>query len=90
MVNKMIHWLIMPCCQATLYIEKQNSQELSWWQQQRLKTHLWLCKWCENYYQKVTLLDHILKKSIQNSSSNELNDSDIQHFKNKVKNKLKI
>ncbi|SDH56974.1 hypothetical protein [Myroides phaeus] len=90
MINKIIHWLIMPCCQATLYIEKQNSQELSWWQKQRLKKHLWLCKCCENYYQKVTFLDNILKKMTQNSSSNELNDTDIQDFKNKIKNKLKI
>jgi len=90
MIQKIIHWVIMPCSQATLYIERNNNNNLSYFERLRLYIHLFSCKWCKNYSKKVSLLDKTIKKIIQNTTSEEIKEDEIQHFKEKVKNKLNL
>ncbi len=90
MKSKIIHWLIMPCAQSTLYIEELYGGQLSWKKKIRLKIHLKSCKWCKTYFKKASYLDFVLKKSIKDISYTKFNDAEIQRFKDDLKHNFKI
>lgn len=49
--------------------------------------HLMICKWCRMYNEKLALLDKAFKKTFSKKET-EINDSEIQEFKNKMIDKL--
>lgn len=89
MLSKIIHFLLMPCSEATLYLEKQKAGQISLWQNWRLKGHLIICKWCRAYNKKIELLDSVLKNKIKASINANFKESEIQDFKNRIKENLK-
>jgi len=89
MKEKVIHWALMSCEEATLHLEKQQAGEISWLQNLRLRSHLKICKWCRSYNQKRIAIDHALKKIMERTSTHALRESDIHDFKEKTKAKLK-
>ncbi len=59
---KIVHFLVFSCPEATLYIEKQLSGEISSFHKFRLNGHLAVCKWCRFYSQK----SHLIHRSLHN------------------------
>lgn len=80
----------MPCSQATLCVEGQLCNQLSWWRKIRLQAHLKMCKWCNSYFEKTKKIDFILKQTIKNSPPKTIQSQEIKDFNDKLKNKLKL
>ncbi|MBP2615927.1 hypothetical protein [Chryseobacterium jejuense] len=87
MIRKILHMLFLPCIEATLLMEKRNAQTISAGENRRLSIHIFVCKWCKVYNEKLKLLDNIFKKTITEKNT-EINESEIQDFKNKMMDKL--
>lgn len=90
MLRKLIHILFLPCSKATMLMEKRNAQTISQREDWRLSMHLKICKWCRAYEEKLKILDDILKRKLSQKENIEINDSDIQGFKNEVLEKLDL
>lgn len=88
MLKKIIHLLFLPCSEATLLMEKRNAETISKKENWKLSMHLKICKWCRAYKQKLEILDDILKRQLSKKAESEINNSDIQEFKNKMTEKL--
>ncbi|MFZ4927636.1 hypothetical protein [Chryseobacterium sp. Mn2064] len=87
MIRKILHILFLPCSEATLLMEKKNAQSISARENRKLTMHLMICKWCKMYNEKLKVLDKIFKKTFSEKEK-EINDSEIQDFKNKMIDKL--
>jgi hypothetical protein len=68
-------------------MEKRNAQSISSKENWKLSMHLMICKWCKMYNKKLILLDTIFKKTFSEKEI-EINESEIQDFKNKITDKL--
>ncbi|MDM1553200.1 hypothetical protein PYS58_22660 [Chryseobacterium indologenes] len=87
MIRKILHILFLPCSEATLLMEKRNAQSISTQENRKLSMHLMICKFCRMYNEKLAMLDKIFKKTITDKDA-EINESEIQDFKNKMIDKL--
>ncbi|AZB08127.1 hypothetical protein EG344_04285 [Chryseobacterium sp. G0162] len=87
MIRKILHILFLPCSEATLLMEKRNAQTISPKENRRLSLHIAVCKWCKAYNEKLKLLDKIFRKTLTEKNA-EINESEIQDFKNKMIEKL--
>ncbi|WP_374464810.1 hypothetical protein [Chryseobacterium sp.] len=87
MIRKILHILFLPCSEATLLMEKRNADTISAKEKRKLTMHLMICKWCRMYKQKLKVLDKILARTFTEQKT-EINDSEIQDFKNKMIDKL--
>lgn len=87
MIRKILHILFLPCSEATLLMEKRNAQSISAKENRKLSMHLMICKFCRMYNEKLAMLDKIFKKTITKKDV-EINESEIQDFKNKMIDKL--
>lgn len=87
MIKKILHILFLPCSEATLLMEKRNAQSISAKENRKLSMHLMICKFCRMYNEKLAMLDKIFKKTITEKDV-EINESEIQDFKNKMMDKL--
>ncbi|ATA88599.1 hypothetical protein [Capnocytophaga stomatis] len=89
MFSRIIHYFILPCSEISLLIEKKTAGKISFFEKVRLFSHLRVCRLCEMYHKKVIFLD----KSLQNTEIGEkkvaFDDSEIQLFKNKMKENIK-
>ncbi|WP_048509830.1 hypothetical protein [Chryseobacterium sp. FH2] len=90
MLKKLIHIIFLPCSEATLLMEKRNAENISPKENRKLSLHLKICKWCRAYKQKLEILDDILKRKLSQEEKNEINDSEIQNFKEKMFKNLDI
>ncbi|MGO4709614.1 hypothetical protein AB4Y90_10965 [Chryseobacterium sp. 2TAF14] len=88
MFKKIIHIFFLPCSKATLLMEKRNADNISPKENWQLSVHIMICKWCKAYEEKLKILDSILKNKWSKEEKNELNDVEIQEFKNKIFKKL--
>lgn len=79
--------MFLPCSEATLLMEKRNAQSISAKENRKLSMHLMICKFCRMYNEKLAMLDKIFKKTITEKDI-EMNESEIQDFKNKMIDKL--
>jgi hypothetical protein len=68
-------------------MEKRNAQSISAKENRKLSMHLMICKFCRMYNEKLAMLDKIFKKTITEKDV-EINESEIQDFKNKMIDKL--
>lgn len=82
--------IFLPCSEATLLMEKRNAENISPKENRKLNLHLKICKWCRAYKQKLEILDDILKRKLSQDKKAEINNSEIQDFKEKVFKKLDI
>ncbi|PUV21753.1 hypothetical protein [Sphingobacterium athyrii] len=89
MVRRLIHILFMPCRQATLLIEKRNAGSITSFQKIRLSAHLMICKWCNAYNRKINVMEDLMKKIFTQDAPEKFNKTDLQLFKDKLKEKLK-
>ena len=80
----------MPCSEATLLMEKRNANSISPKDDWKLSMHLKICKWCRAYKEKLEILDDILKRKLSREEKVEINDSEIQSFKDKMVKNLDI
>ncbi|KAA2220398.1 hypothetical protein [Chryseobacterium sediminis] len=87
MIRKILHILFLPCSEATLLMEKRNAQSISAKENRMLSMHLMICKWCRMYKEKLAVLDKVFKKTFSEKET-EINDAEIQDFKNKMIDKL--
>lgn len=87
MIRRILHILFLPCSEATLLMEKRNAQSISTKENRKLSMHLMICKFCRMYNEKLAMLDKIFKKTITEKDI-EINESEIQDFKNKMIDKL--
>lgn len=87
MIRKILHILFLPCSEATLLMEKRNAQTISAKESRRLNLHIAICKWCKAYNEKMKLLDKIFRQTFHEKNT-EINESEIQDFKNKMIDKL--
>ncbi|ANF49485.1 hypothetical protein A0O34_02475 [Chryseobacterium glaciei] len=90
MLKKIIHILFLPCSEATLLMEKRNANSISPKENWKLSMHLKICKWCRAYKEKLEILDDILKRKLSREEKVEINDSEIQSFKDKMVKNLDI
>jgi len=90
MLKKIIHILFLPCSEATLLMEKRNANSISPKDDWKLSMHLKICKWCRAYKEKLEILDDILKRKLSREEKVEINDSEIQSFKDKMVKNLDI
>ncbi|WP_345989826.1 hypothetical protein AAEU33_19695 [Chryseobacterium sp. Chry.R1] len=88
MLEKLIHLIFLPCSVATLLMEKKNAGSISPEEDRKLTMHLKICKWCRAYQKKLAILDEIMKKTFIKKESDEINDSDIQGFKDDMIKKI--
>ncbi|OCA76036.1 hypothetical protein BBI01_04895 [Chryseobacterium artocarpi] len=87
MIRKILHMLFLPCSEATLLMEKRNANSISAQENRKLNRHLMICKWCKMYNEKLAVLDKIFEKAFSEKEA-EINESEIQDFKNKMFDKL--
>lgn len=87
MLKKILHILFLPCSEATLLMEKRNAQMISAKENRRLSIHIFVCKWCKMYNEKLAVLDKVFKKTLTQKTT-EINESEIQDFKNKMIEKM--
>lgn len=90
MLKKLIHMIFLPCSEVTLLMEKRNAENISSTEKWKLSLHLKICKWCRAYKQKLEILDDILKRKLSQEEKVQINDSEIQRFKEKVVEKIDI
>lgn len=90
MLKKLIHIIFLPCSEATLLMEKRNADNISPKENWKLNLHLKICKWCRAYKEKLEILDDILKRKLAQEEKVEINNSEIQNFKEKVFENLDI
>lgn len=90
MLKKIIHILFLPCSETTLLMEKRNANSISPKEDWKLSMHLKICKWCRAYKEKLEILDDILKRKLSREEKVEINDSEIQSFKDKMFKNLDI
>ncbi|MBO6186830.1 MAG: hypothetical protein J6O88_19450 [Chryseobacterium sp.] len=88
MFRKIIHIFFLSCSTATLLMEKRNANNISPKENWQLSMHVMICKWCKAYEEKLKILDSILKKKWFGEEKINLNDADIQEFKDKMLKKL--
>ncbi len=86
--TKLIHKLILPCDRATLLIEKRDANAITTIERIRLNIHLKLCKWCQAYNQKISVIGELIEKHFQKTEKKELSEEFIQEFKEKTIQKL--
>ncbi|MEE6128605.1 hypothetical protein V2E39_14510 [Chryseobacterium arthrosphaerae] len=87
MIKKILHILFLPCSEATLLMEKRNAGLISAGENRKLSLHIMICKWCKAYNEKLKLLDKLFEKTFSQQKT-EINESEIQDFKNKMIEKL--
>jgi len=87
MIKKILHILFLPCSEATLLMEKRNAHSISSKENRKLSLHLMICKWCKMYNKKLVLLDSVFKKTFSQKNA-EIDEVEIQDFKNKMIEKL--
>lgn len=87
MIRKILHILFLPCSEATLLMEKRNAHSISSKENRKLSLHIMICKWCKMYNEKLKVLDSIFEKTLSEKKT-EINESEIQDFKNKMIDKL--
>lgn len=87
MIRKILHILFLPCSEATLLMEKRNARSISPKENRKLSLHIMICKWCKMYNEKLKVLDSIFEKTLSEKKT-EINESEIQDFKNKMIDKL--
>ncbi len=87
MIKKILHTLFLPCSEATLLMEKRNAQSISAKENRKLSLHIMICKWCKAYNEKLKMLDKLFEKTFSQKET-EINESEIQNFKNKMIDKL--
>lgn len=85
----MIHFLLLPCSQTTLFIEMQQSGQLSSIQKLRLKLHLAICKLCKAYQKKSIRMDKVLWHHVPQEHAIVFNPIDLERLKNKIREKIK-
>lgn len=90
MIKRFIHLLFLPCSEATLLLEKRNANSISRKEDWKLSMHLKICKWCKAYEKKLKILDEILKRKLFQDKKTEINNVDIQNFKDKMMNKFDL
>lgn len=90
MLKKLIHMIFLPCSEVTLLMEKRNAENISSTEKWKLSLHLKICKWCRAYKEKLEILDDILKRKLSQEEKVQINDSEIQRFKEKVVEKIDI
>ncbi len=90
MLKKLIHMIFLPCSEVTLLMEKRNAENISSTENWKLSLHLKICKWCRAYKQKLEILDDILKRKLSQDRKDEMNNSEVQNFKEKVIKNLDI
>ena len=88
MGTKLIHYLILSCCKATLLMEKKEAKTISSMEKLRLNIHLGICKWCRAYKQKVGLIGKMMEKMPGEMAVESFNDLEISQFKQKVLRQL--
>ncbi|MBD3906207.1 hypothetical protein NAL32_16270 [Chryseobacterium sp. Ch-15] len=88
MLKKIMHIFFLPCSTATLLMEKRNANNISSKENWQLSMHVMMCKWCKAYEEKLKILDSILKKKWFREEKTDLNDADIQKFKDRMFEKL--
>jgi len=87
MIKKILHILFLPRSEATLLMEKRNAGLISAGENRKLNLHIMICKWCKAYNEKLKLLDKLFEKTFSQQKT-EINESEIQDFKNKMIDKL--
>ncbi|MGG7467036.1 hypothetical protein ACVVIH_23695 [Chryseobacterium arthrosphaerae] len=87
MIKKILHILFLPCSEATLLMEKRNAGLISAGENRKLNLHIMICKWCKAYNEKLKVLDKLFEKTFSQQKT-EINESEIQDFKNKMIEKL--
>ena len=73
-----------------MLMEKRNAENISPKENRKLSLHLAICKWCRAYKEKLEMLDRILKRKLFDEDPVEINEIDIQNFKEKVLKNLDI
>lgn len=84
-IPKLIYFIIMPCRKATLDLEKERIEHLSFIEKWRLKLHLRVCDLCSAYKEKIELIDQYLEKKIQQQ---KFETPEIQNFIKKTKREI--
>lgn len=89
LIGKLIYLLIMPCSKIPTLVEQQQAGILPWRKKMHLRLHINACKWCAIYQQKVLQIDSALKKRIEKEQKKiHFTNTEIQSFKNKIKEKV--
>lgn len=91
MFRKILHTLILPCNDATYLMEKKIEGKLTGKKNIQLKVHITLCKWCKVYNQKMIIIHKFLSKNQSEAIKKipDLQQSEIELIKNKIKEKIK-
>ena len=88
-LHKFIHFVCMPCDEATFMIAKQLHSKLSLKEKLQLKAHLYICKICLDYSKKAKVIDHWLQTiSLKRVPHIAIEQKELQQFKNQLKQRL--
>ena len=88
-LHKFIHFIILPCKDATFLIEKQLHTKLSLKESLQLRAHLHLCKLCLAYSKKAAIIHQWLRKNLgKEIARTPEKPSELEDFKRDLKEKL--
>lgn len=84
-MKKLIHRLILPCCEISFLIEKHLSGNLSFVEKCRLHFHLIWCRLCRSYLQKAAYIDNLMRKQAHKQPDVSFDASEVNDFQRKLK-----
>ena len=77
------------CCEATLLMEQQNANTISFTDKIKLKIHILICKWCEAYNKKLKIIDANMQ--LKNTEKQiEITDLELDKLKDEINKKLNL
>lgn len=88
MLNRWIHFFILPCQQISYLEEKRISGGLNFKEKVQHYLHLKVCKWCKAYHKKAVFIDRKLVQSAETSKNNQFDNFEIQQFKDNLNKKM--
>ena len=81
--------LKLTCCEATLLMEQQNANTISFTDKIKLKIHILICKWCEAYNKKLKIIDANMQ--LKNTEKQiEITDLELDKLKDEINKKLNL
>jgi len=84
-----LNTLKLTCCEATLLMEQQNANTISFTDKIKLKIHILICKWCEAYNKKLKIIDANMQ--LKNTEKQiEITDLELDKLKDEINKKLNL
>lgn len=66
--------ILLTCKKAAELVERKQNKRISFKENIQLKLHLWICKACAVYEKQSKIIQNLLQKVVQKSSTEKLSE----------------